>query len=189
MCTNILHLFCKNGRENEATATFDWVLDVLRNRAYLSGSRYYSSPDVFLYFLSRLSGVVRDQKRYHELRSLLQERIRERVGFGGDSISVATRLLSSQNLGIKNDSDFSRLLALQSADGGWPVGWVYKYGTSGLEIGNRGLSTALALKAIERHRVHDEVPHNESKEWWQSLSFQRLWTLWPSLNRKSFSLF
>ncbi|CAI7613882.1 unnamed protein product [Penicillium glandicola] len=149
VCTNILNLFCMYGRESEVAVTFDWVLDVLRNWAYLSGTRYYPSPDTFLYFLSRLSCTVRDDTRRMELKSLLKQHISQRIGAGGDCISLATRLIASNVLGIANSFDRSKLLALQETDGGWPAGRIYKMGSSGLEIGNRGLSTALAVKAIE----------------------------------------
>ena len=40
------------------------------------------------------------------------------------------------------------ILPLQQEDGGWEPSWVYKYGSSGLKLGNRGPTTAFALNAI-----------------------------------------
>ena len=37
---------------------------------------------------------------------------------------------------------------MQEEDGGWPSGWFYKYGSSGVRIGNRGFTTALAINAL-----------------------------------------
>ncbi|OJI95797.1 hypothetical protein ASPVEDRAFT_66786 [Aspergillus versicolor CBS 583.65] len=187
VCTNVLNLFCMHGRESEVAATFDWVLDVLRNSAYLSGSRYYSSPDCFLYFLSRLSCVVRDGTRRRELKSLLKQQVSQRIGADGDSVSLATRLLASNILGITNGRDRSRLLALQETDGGWPAGWVYKFGSSGVQIGNRGLSTALALKSIERQKGPVEAISSEPEAWWPSLRLDRLLNVWPFIDWKGYS--
>jgi len=36
----------------------------------------------------------------------------------------------------------------QCQDGSWEPGWMYRYGSTGVKIGNRGLTTALAVKAI-----------------------------------------
>jgi hypothetical protein len=46
------------------------------------------------------------------------------------------------------ERDLAALLPMQCEDGGWELSWVYKYGSSGLKIGNRGLTTAFALNAI-----------------------------------------
>jgi hypothetical protein len=37
---------------------------------------------------------------------------------------------------------------MQEIDGGWEIGWIYKYGSSGARIGSRGLSTAFAIAAL-----------------------------------------
>ncbi|KAE8389472.1 HAD-like protein [Aspergillus alliaceus] len=149
VCVNVLYLFAKYGREDEVAPTFHWVLNVLRNRAYLGGTRYYSAPDVFLYFLSRLSRVLKNPSLRKQLIPTLTGHLRERSGAAGDSVSLAGRVLACKTLGIANPEDLMALCSMQCEDGGWPLGWIYKYGSSGLEIGNRGLSTALAVKAIE----------------------------------------
>jgi len=41
------------------------------------------------------------------------------------------------------------LLSQQCEDGGWEAGWLYRFGETGIRISNRGVSTALAIKAIE----------------------------------------
>ncbi|OQE36850.1 hypothetical protein PENCOP_c011G04391 [Penicillium coprophilum] len=167
VCVNILYLFCQHGREIEAARTFEWVLDVLRNRAYQAGSRYYPSPDVFLYFLTRLSRVIHDGSRREELLLLLQPRVNERIGTDGNVVSLSTRILACYSMGIVNHCDVPKLLALQSRDGGWPVDWIYRWGSSGLKVGNRGLTTALATKAIEASGTYVEPILTEPREWWR----------------------
>ena len=38
---------------------------------------------------------------------------------------------------------------MQCEDGGWEIGYIYRYGISGMKIGSRGYTTAMAIKAIE----------------------------------------
>jgi hypothetical protein len=83
------------------------------------------------------------------LKSLLKDRIQERIGTDGDALALAMRILVCDFVGIQNDIDLRALLPLQCEDGGWEIGYIYKYGSSGIRIGNRGLTTALAVKAVE----------------------------------------
>ena len=84
------------------------------------------------------------------LQPLLKDRVQERIGAEGDSITLAMRILVCSFVGIRNDLDLCRLLPLQCIDGGWEIGWIYRYGASvDISVGSRGLTTALAIKAIE----------------------------------------
>jgi len=58
------------------------------------------------------------------------------------------RILAGTVVGLRLELELALLLPLQCEDGGWGPGWMYKYGSSGIKIGNRGLTTALALNAI-----------------------------------------
>jgi len=130
------------------------------NRAYLEGTRYYETPECFLYFISRLLSRSGDPDLHALLKPLLKERIQERIGAEGDSSALSMRILTCDFVGIRDEVDLRKLLALQCEDGGWEIGWIYKFGASGICVGNRGLSTALAIKAVEtmsqpRHRVSE----------------------------------
>lgn len=57
--------------------------------------------------------------------------------------------------------DLMALKDLQCADGGWEIGWLCKYGNSGVELGNRGVCTAFAVKAIQGFQ--EEKDEAESK--------------------------
>ncbi|KAJ5710996.1 hypothetical protein N7488_005152, partial [Penicillium malachiteum] len=119
VCVNILRLFCTHGREAQVTPTFNWVLKVLQNRAYLQGTRYYTSPDTFLYFLTGLMAVLRNHEMCHQLQPLLKSRITEQIGAAGDSIALAMRVLSCTAMGIANVRDRETLRQQQMTDGGW----------------------------------------------------------------------
>jgi hypothetical protein len=129
--------------------TLDWVLGVLEHRAYLDGTRYYETAECFLFFAARLLRSAGDDATlYAHLAPLLRERVLERAGCPGDALALAMRVLAGAAVGLRMERDLAALLPLQCEDGGWGPGWVYKYGSSGLKIGNRGLTTALALNAI-----------------------------------------
>lgn len=146
VCVNVLTLFYTYGRGKELSECLDWVRQVLISRAYVEGTRYYTAED-FLFLLTRLIGCS-DSLDLHGLVPLLKERIQERVGTGGDALALAMRILTCQFVGIRNEADLRDLLPLQCDDGGWEIGWMYKY-SGGIRIGNRGYTTALAVKAIE----------------------------------------
>lgn len=70
----------------------------------------------------------------------------------GDSLALAMRIICCATENLDTTRDLRALLELQQEDGGWPDGWFYKYGSSGVCIANRGLTTALAIKAVELSR-------------------------------------
>lgn len=59
------------------------------------------------------------------------------------------RLIVCDFTKVKNEIDLQTLRDLQREDGGWDSGLIYKYGSSGLSIGNRGLTTVMAIHAIQ----------------------------------------
>lgn len=148
VCTNVLSLFCSYGRGHELSETFQWVYEVLLHRAYLGGTRYYTTPECFLFFLSRLIGCSDSPELHQQLKPLLIDRIWERVGVEGDALALAMRVLICKSMGIRNEIDFRSLLPLQCDDGGWEICWMEKSPGPGIRIGNRGLTTALAINAI-----------------------------------------
>lgn len=123
------------------------MLEVLANRRYLGGSRYYPSPEMYLYLMSRL--LDSDAALRSRAMPVFSERVKERVGVPADPVDRAMRVIVCCKLGIDAEVDLRELLAAQFPDGGWGVGWLYKYGTSGVKVGNRGVATALAIRAIQ----------------------------------------
>ncbi|KAI0650967.1 hypothetical protein C8Q79DRAFT_924097 [Trametes meyenii] len=151
VCVNTLTFFSANGRGDELPETFGWVYHTLLHRAYTSGTLYYHGPDPFLYFLSRLCVVAPEPLRI-ELVTLFKERITEQFGAPGDALALSMRIVAAASVGLCDRRDYDRLLAMQEDDGAWPTGWMYKYGASGILIGNRGLTTAMAVSAIQQFR-------------------------------------
>ncbi|KAG7442323.1 HAD-like protein [Guyanagaster necrorhizus] len=150
VCVNVLSLFYSYGRGNEMNQTLEWVYQVLLHRAYLQGSRYYETAESFLFFLYRFIGGCDNPVTHSRFYPLLKERVMERIGTEGDGLALAMRLIVCNFTDVKNDIDLQTLRGLQREDGGWDTGLIYKYGSSGLSIRNRGLTTVMAIHAIQR---------------------------------------
>ncbi|KAF8574205.1 HAD-like protein [Ramaria rubella] len=147
VCINVLTLFYRNGRGHELEANLSWVYDCLLHRAYLNGTLYYTTPEVFLFFLSRL---VESSSRVRELfEPVFRERISERFGAEGDSLAIAMRMVAAASVGLVSPHDLDKLQSMQQNDGSWTDGWYYRFGSTGILVGNVGLTTAMAIKAIE----------------------------------------
>ncbi|KAK7932655.1 HAD-like domain-containing protein [Apiospora marii] len=151
VCVNVVRLFYTYGRGQDPglAATKSWIQDVLLHRAYENGTRYYHQPDVFLYFFARLLRENPDSDLCRTQKSLLQERLRERINLTADPLALGMRVLACHYVGLRNPTDLKQLLTKQQADGSFGVGWLCQYGKTGVKLGHQGLTTALAVKAIE----------------------------------------
>jgi hypothetical protein len=67
---------------------------------------------------------------------------------GGSALDLAMRILACDTLGVECNIDRKVLLRLQCEDGSWEPGWMYQYGTTRIKLGNRCVTTALAIAAI-----------------------------------------
>ena len=146
---NVLACFYRSGRGHRLAHTLQQVHDAILNRSYINGTRYYPSADCCLGFFARLLQFGADD---HNLQAtmgpLLKSRLQERVGENGNALDLAMRVLACDSLGIECSADREALLRSQCQDGGWEAGWLCSYGSTGVKIGNRGVTTAFALKAI-----------------------------------------
>lgn len=82
---------------------------------------------------------------------MLRQRIEERIEAPADAIALSQRILAGLGAGLRPelfDGDIETLKGYQCEDGGWEAGKLFRYGGSDLELGNRGVTTALAIKAI-----------------------------------------
>ncbi|KAF8874944.1 Haloacid dehalogenase-like hydrolase-domain-containing protein, partial [Infundibulicybe gibba] len=154
VCTNVLTLFYRFGRGHQLKDTFAWVQDTLRHRAYTDGTPYYATAEAFLYFLGRLINESAEVRR--RIGALFESHLKERFGLPGDALALAMRLLAAAyidpSLRLLRTGpacvDAYRLRQLQSIDGSWAGGWLYRYGSSDIAIQNHGLTTAFGLKAL-----------------------------------------
>ncbi|KAE8155970.1 HAD-like domain-containing protein [Aspergillus tamarii] len=153
VCANVLRLFCTYDRGTAFPLTVQWVYNVLMHRAYLNGTRYYTSPESFLYFVGQLCRFSTDVLELRPLEKLLIDRLKERIQVKADPLSLAMRILTCLSVGVSQiEVDLRELLAMQCEDGSWEPCPFTRYGSSEINIGNRGLTTALAIKAVEMCR-------------------------------------
>jgi hypothetical protein len=73
------------------------------------------------------------------------------------------RIILCDALGVDSGNDLQTLLGLQLLDGSWEAGWMYRYESTGVRIGNKGLTTVLAIRrskvrAKSRRRSTPKVP-------------------------------
>ena len=136
--------------------TKEWIWEVLLHRAYANGTRYYHQPDVFLYFFALLlaENLGSDLHENSAGPQLLATRLREQVNTAADPMGLAMRVLACHHVGLGAlaNGDLARLLTTQQADGSFEMGWLCRYGKTGIKLGHRGLTTALAVKAVEVSR-------------------------------------
>jgi hypothetical protein len=147
---NVCRAFYHYNRGADVQHELEYIRRVLLNRAYIDGTPFYGSAEPFLFFLSYLIEENPVISEVQSLREPLAAALRERVGRRDDnSFAVAARVLACQALGVWAGSDISYLKELQESDGGWEIGFVCSYGRSKKRIGNRGVVTAFAIKALE----------------------------------------
>ncbi len=154
VCVNVLRFFYRfcNGCDQRIAKTEDWVVQCLRNRAYIFGNRVYTTPETFLVLpvsaLHRvwLGGAV------SEAGEASRGLDRSVSTSPANALALALRLRACQIMGIDEallQPDYEKLLSLQEADGGWPAGHFCCMGRTGAKIGNRGLTTAVAVRILE----------------------------------------
>ncbi len=143
---NVVYLARLLGREEELKQSQAFIIDWLESGAYLNGTRYYFSPDAFIYFTSRLL-EFKDLKT--QLAPALSRALMSRIGSTTTPIDLAMRVIAAHRLGIENKQDLALLKRLQMRDGGWPADALYKQGSSEVYYMNRSVPTALARAALE----------------------------------------
>ena len=156
VCCNILRVFHKFGfgSDPRIKKTEDYIVNCLNNNACLYGSRYYSTPESFLYFVARLYAETRYEslrKRLYAIKAQLQERLNVPI----NPLALALRLFACQCVNIDPQlyrKDLKTLMSLQDGDGGWPAGHFNCFGRTGARVGNRGLTTALAIRILQQER-------------------------------------
>jgi hypothetical protein len=156
VCCNILRMFHRFGYDAHPAAknTEDYVVSCLDNNACLDGARHYTVPETFLYFVARLYSETRSEAlraRLQGIKAQLEGRLNEPT----NPLALALRLFACQVVAVAPKlyrRDLERLLALQDEDGGWPAGHFCCLGRTRVKIGNRGLTTALAVRILRYER-------------------------------------
>ena len=152
-CANALYFLNQIGRGDEAKKTEDYLYAVLEKKEYLQGTRYYPSPDAFLYFIARMmqsSERIRDR-----FEPLLRRRIEERIGISNGLLECAFRLIISNQLDIHNKADRDTLLASQNVQGGFPAETFFRCGKHPVFFGSAAITSSFALAGLDVQPTYD----------------------------------
>lgn len=137
-------------------ATMGYLRDHLRSGAYLEGTRYYPSPDTFLFYASCLCRrfAAADARIGDDLRRAVQQRL-DAPADADDALSLAQRIAAASNLGLTHGVRWALydLAAMQALDGAWPAAPFYSLGKRALYFGSRAVTTLFAVKALELGRL------------------------------------
>ncbi len=124
----------------------DYIIEHLRNGNYLQGTRYYHSPDTFLYFVARLSDVDSDFKEliYNDFKQAIQKRLRTTC----QPLDMAQRMIIGNKWGLNIDWEIEKLLSLQRVDGSLPTDSLFHFGNGNGYFASPALSTAFFVQAL-----------------------------------------
>jgi hypothetical protein len=148
--TNVLLAANAVGRACEAAATETFVARALLERSYLSGSRYYQSPETFLCLLATL--IAEYPERYAALRPALVHELKSRAGIRGLAIETYQLALAYFKLGVEDswaEGIAQQLPDVQLRDGSFTSEALFRYGRTEVYFGSPALSTQFALALIE----------------------------------------
>lgn len=146
-CANALYLAYLLGREDEARPTEEYLIRVIREQGSATPKDfyYYLSPDVLLYWASRLLRFDRFRARHGQV---IEETLRARIGSSDNALDLALRVITADSLRIDDTQERIALRRAQRPDGSWPIFPIYKLGRSNVYVGSEALVTALALRAL-----------------------------------------
>jgi len=88
VCANALHFLNRVGAAGRAEATERFLFETLEKRAYLAGTRYYPSPETFLFFVSRLAADF--PVRYQGLLPMLRSHVGGRLGRSASPLELVS---------------------------------------------------------------------------------------------------
>jgi hypothetical protein len=161
VCINVVRCFYHHGRGADPglEQTKDWLCAVLFDRGYSDGTRYYHSPDTFLFFFARLLAENPDSDIYCRTSEAFHARLVEQIHADADTLGLAMRVLALHSFGVRHESHLTTLLRRQTHDGGWEIGWLCRYGKTGMKLGNVYLTTALAMNALRVFTSAVGAPH------------------------------
>ncbi len=135
------------GKRNISERNRSFIINHLKSGRYWQGTRYYHSPDAFLYFLTRLSKY--DQQFANQIFPSLQAAAYERRQTTCHPLDLAHRLIVFGWTGIDYGFELEKLLSLQQQDGSLPADAMFRFGAVRGYFGSQYLSTAFFIKALE----------------------------------------
>lgn len=146
VCANSLDLIATAHQQHESTSTENYIHHTLTSGTFLGGTRYYPSPDSYLFFLTRL--VARHDCYRKRFVNPLREALCERIGATRTPLDLAMRVYAARQLCISNDRDEEALLETQVVPGVWRADGFFTFGQRRGYFGSAALTTAFAVCAL-----------------------------------------
>ncbi|WP_189554741.1 hypothetical protein [Streptomyces lavendofoliae] len=170
VCANALYAvkLCASPLTEDAqaavAATTHYLAGHVESGRYLEGTRYYPSPDAFLYAASRL--CARFPHDFRDLAGHLRMAFLHREASApssrlatapGTALDLALRILTADRLGLAEGQEERRTLlaAVQQNDGSWPACAYYRMGRFPVYFGSPYLTTVFTLAAL---RTREDRP-------------------------------
>lgn len=157
VCCNVLFLafWLGRGEEPAAQATLEYVHRVLLEEGYLEGTRYYHSPDTFLYFLGR---VVHHFPELTEelLREPLEVAVKRRLKISSHTIDIAQRAMLCAWFDMDDEGECDRLREMRGGNGLWPADALFRYGRKKVYFGSQVMTVAFVMGALTAEHVAAE---------------------------------
>ncbi len=143
---NVMYLLCQLQRFEEAAPSWRCLTEFLKSDAYLFGTRYYPSPDVFLYFVSRLARDFPGPRA--ALLEPLCQRLLDRQGADTPCFDRALRVAACANVGLQAGEDLLVVASARREDGSWAISPFFRYGRTPRYFGSEALSTVVGAQAL-----------------------------------------
>jgi hypothetical protein len=144
---NILYFAYLLGREKEIIQSENWIYNTLQTSEYLNGSRYYNSPDAFLFAINRIANKFPMFKK--RFKKSLYESINNRIKKAEHPLDIAMTIIVAKSFDINTKSYKNKLINLQNSNGSWPADALFRFGSVEKYFGSQALSTAYAIRALE----------------------------------------
>jgi hypothetical protein len=144
-CVNALRLAYLYKLQKEVGPTVSYVVKHLESGQWLSGTRYYHLPEMFLYFLAKLQAetgtLTKQRERMHKA---VRDRLKDKSG----PASLAMAITAGCLLGIEVETPSRELANLQQLDGSWAIQSLWHFGHQLGYFGSPSLSTVFAIEAL-----------------------------------------
>ncbi|CAG8453735.1 6996_t:CDS:1 [Scutellospora calospora] len=165
VCASAMRLIYKVGYDKDAKKTENYLYYTLATKSYLEGSKYFPSPDTFLYYLYK--AIILSKDALNKFGALLAVNVIDRLGTTNYPLDLAMRILIVEGLGLLKHEHMPEIInkekqtleKLQQKDGSWPIDALYKTGRSEIYFGSREISTAFSLKVLYVMKHADLIPH------------------------------
>lgn len=148
----------------------------LLSGAWREGTRYYASPEAFLFGFSDLLAHFPEINEVFPLRDLLLDALDDRNNADRSSLDLAFAALTRRRLGDDATAELTRLVDRQDDDGAWrDFSPLFQLGTAAprMYFGSTAQTTAFAVLAL----TQSDIEHPPSPEGWLDEVLDRWRTL------------